>query len=356
MILQSFILSALLIVTLYARPTAASPAVRYAITDLGTLGGYYTFATAINNAGTVVGSSQTAHQTHGRMPYRYIVHAFSWKEGRIRDLGTLGGDFSGARAINDWGEIVGVSELDLPYPAGDRHRCAFLYSHGKMRDLGTLPGNAWSVATGINAQGKIVGIVGTGYSDSMGVIIQQAVIWSGGKIRALGYPPSEAYGINFYGLVVGKELTNRFGPAEWAPASKFGVGLAADGCGYAHAINARGQVVGEDSGKAFGEPRQPFLSEADGIAYDLPCLPGQNGGAAKAVNNLGVAVGVSGVACLWKECIVTDLNTLIPPNSGWKLTDATGINDHGQICGNGSYHGEPHAFLLTPLPNQGESI
>ena len=44
-----------------------------------------------------------------------------------------------------------------------------------------------------------------------------------------------------------------------------------------------------------------------------------------------------------------DLNNLIPSNSGWTLTYASGINDSGQICGTGTNpSGQIHAFILTP--------
>src|SRR3712207_9335136 len=43
-----------------------------------------------------------------------------------------------------------------------------------------------------------------------------------------------------------------------------------------------------------------------------------------------------------------DLNTVLPVNSGWILTDATGINDRGQIVGHGLFNGQTRAFLLTP--------
>jgi hypothetical protein len=39
-----------------------------------------------------------------------------------------------------------------------------------------------------------------------------------------------------------------------------------------------------------------------------------------------------------------DLNTLLPVGSGWTLAVANGINDSGQIVGNGNNG----AFLLTP--------
>jgi len=47
---------------------------------------------------------------------------------------------------------------------------------------------------------------------------------------------------------------------------------------------------------------------------------------------------------------MVDLNTLIPANSGWTLTEAHGINNLGQIAGSGAINREGHAFLLTPVP------
>ena len=49
------------------------------------------------------------------------------------------------------GEVVGWSAYDA---SGDMH--AFLYSNGKMTDLGTL-GGACSYGYGINASGEVVG-------------------------------------------------------------------------------------------------------------------------------------------------------------------------------------------------------
>jgi probable HAF family extracellular repeat protein len=42
---------------------------------------------------------------------------------------------------------------------------------------------------------------------------------------------------------------------------------------------------------------------------------------------------------------MTDLDSLIPANSGWVLYSANGINDHGQIVGQGAINGQEHAFL-----------
>jgi probable HAF family extracellular repeat protein len=43
------------------------------------------------------------------------------------------------------------------------------------------------------------------------------------------------------------------------------------------------------------------------------------------------------------------LNDLIPRDSDWTLESARGINDRGQIVGQGQHHGQERAFLLTPI-------
>ena len=56
-----------------------------------------------------------------------------------QDLGTLGGANSEAAAINDWSQVVGVSDM----PGGGTH--AFLYQNGTMTDLNSIlpAGSGW---------------------------------------------------------------------------------------------------------------------------------------------------------------------------------------------------------------------
>jgi probable HAF family extracellular repeat protein len=117
------------------------------IRDLGTLGGTFGFPNWLNNLGQVVGQSNLAGDE--------TFHPFLSTRGRpMRDLGTLGGESGQAFWINDAGEVVGVA--DLP-GSGTQAHDAFLWRRGVMTDLGTLGTDPCSTALSINSQGQIVG-------------------------------------------------------------------------------------------------------------------------------------------------------------------------------------------------------
>jgi len=136
-----------MVVALLAFPGRAAASVQLSIIDLGTLGGTYSAAQAINNRGEIVGESSTASGE---------LHAFLWQDGTMIDLGTLGGTSSSARGINERGQVVGSSTT-----ASGESR-AFLWQDGTMFDLGTLGGpSIGSSANAINNRGQVVGGSGT---------------------------------------------------------------------------------------------------------------------------------------------------------------------------------------------------
>jgi probable HAF family extracellular repeat protein len=95
----------------------------------------------------------------------------------------------------------------------------------------------------------------------------------------------------------------------------------------------------------------------DGAMTDLGTLGGTQS-FAYSVNASGQIVGYSTTkgnatfaAFLYSGGTMTDLNSLLPPDSGWTLYFAEAINNQGQIVGTGTNpNGQHDAFLLTPTP------
>ena len=83
--MQPFLLSAAA-GSLLAALATAQPLPRYTVKDLGTLGGSYSYAWGVNNAGVVAGGAATPTQTGG-----VFQTAFLFSGGRMHNLGTLGG-------------------------------------------------------------------------------------------------------------------------------------------------------------------------------------------------------------------------------------------------------------------------
>lgn len=75
----------------------------------------------------------------------------------------------------------------------------------------------------------------------------------------------------------------------------------------------------------------------------------------KGLNNAGVGVGTLGPpgnteAVLLIDGDVLDINTLIPNASGWDLTQATSIDENGNIAGTGIFGGQQRAFVIDLGP------
>jgi probable HAF family extracellular repeat protein len=103
-------------------------------------------AVDINDAGQVVGNSATT------APPWLVRDAVLWDDGGVVDLGSLGGSFGLAAAINVEGQIAGY----MTNAADENH--AFLWEDGTMTLLDPLPGDTHSFAFGMNGRGEIVGI------------------------------------------------------------------------------------------------------------------------------------------------------------------------------------------------------
>jgi probable HAF family extracellular repeat protein len=114
-------------------------------------------ATAINDQGQVVGISGICQVAVGDLS---AEHALLWQNGKATNLGSLGGAaWNTPMAINNRGEVVGFSDLPGDDGGQNPNFHAFLWTReGGMRDLGTLPGDVLSEALGINDEGQVVGV------------------------------------------------------------------------------------------------------------------------------------------------------------------------------------------------------
>jgi probable HAF family extracellular repeat protein len=123
------------------------------MTDLGTLGGTVGFGWCANNRLQVIGTSSLATHPGACATGEAGCHAYLWQRGVMKDLGTLGGDNSEAIWINDAGEIAGSADL-----SGTGLHHAVRWRDGEMLDLGTVSGDPCSRSKAINARGQIVGV------------------------------------------------------------------------------------------------------------------------------------------------------------------------------------------------------
>lgn len=168
-----------------------------------------------------------------------------------------------------------------------------------------------------------------------------------------------AFGINNVGLVVG--AANPGGgmqPAILTPNQLPALlGTLGGPNGRAQAVNDSGEIVGR-ARTAAGEEHAFWRDPATGLMVDLGTLGGASS-TANAVNAGGSIVG-SALDTLGRpraflapgaRAAMEDLNGVLPPGSGWELTEAVAISDAGEVAGNGLLNGAARAFMLTPQEN-----
>ena len=356
---------------LISLPAVAAP--EYWVTDLGTLGGDASAALGINDRGQVVGWSQ---DSDGR------TQAFVWQNGTMTGLGFLpGGTTSVANAIGDQGQIAGYSYVS----ATNFH--AFLRAGDGLTDLGTLSGPN-SNGRAINNAGEVSG--SSRHDPATGD--NSSFLWRSNQMIRIpsygGASSCDGYGINQEGGVAGITYVFTPNPRWWAYVWDDANGNLADDAGEmkllgtlgaknsvgegsgAYDLNDVGQAVGWTSVSSSYYPRHGFLVTASNGIWKLPnplseldptnvlmrdlgVLGGPtNNSWARSVNNRSWVVGRADMpssldqAFLWRDGVMTNLNDLIPPDSGWILTNAACINEQNEIVGSGFFNGQPRAFLL----------
>lgn len=373
---------------LVAQVPGPKPA-RYKVTDLGTLGGDYSFSYGINNAGVVSGGAATATQTD------FISQTgFLWYRGRIISVGTLDGVAcpncsSEAGGPNASGLAPVISETATLDPNeedfcgfGTHLQClAAVYKNGSLIPLAPLVGGNNSQAYWTNQEGETVGFSETGTSDDNCAMPSQVYRFSAVKWGANGTPQplnplpddtvSFALGINDVGQAVGVSglCSNTTFPPNTTPGGPHAVlwdsrGTPvrvpdlpnAVGNNVAGSINNHGDVAGTQV-TSDGNIHSYVWSKSGGL-QDLmfpnafvtvtPCCHSIN----DKREATGFAFDQNGPqAFLWKDGNFTDLNTVLPAGNPWYIFNTASINEAGQIAASG-YNvntGEMHGVLLTPI-------
>jgi probable HAF family extracellular repeat protein len=305
--------------------------------DLGTLGGSGSFGQAINNLGEVVGMS--------KLPGDAASHAFFYSGGVMRDIAPFnsGNLLVIQFGLNDIGQAVdGVVVGSMYYPA-------IYNSHtGNITTLGLFGGNYYNFtgwASGINNSGVVVG---TSYLRSG---LERAYVYRNGVMTDLGALSgsySEAVAINNSGMIAGSS----YGRAVvWINNSIVDISQGVES--YAEAINDSGTVVGR---YRHVDHDEAFIWSGGNLQGLGALTPGGTSGA-EDINNNGDIVGYSYVGngthgFLYQNGVMVDLNSLMPTNSGWVITHAYGVNDSDQILCQGSSGGLSHSFILqVPEPS-----
>jgi probable HAF family extracellular repeat protein len=348
--LKTILLGLLFGVTFNSEPAKAQR--NYVITDLGTLpGGNSATAGAINNRGQVVGLAPVPAPPPSQPPLKgtpnpFTDHVILFTNGRLRDLGAFGGDSAGATAINDHGQIIGFADHDA-----DDAIQSFLFTTGQTQALGSL-GGPLTEALGINNFGLVVGWT------SLSTGAQRAFIFDGQMYDLQLGDNTEATGINDFCQIIGDETGPVVGTTSAFLLTRGRMHLLPGLGGFAtwaRAINDFGRVVGfswiPDNSTYHA------ILYVDGRTKDLGTLSGSTGASvANSINIEDEIVGFSvpletglPTAFLHSGGHMVDLNTLLPTNSGWALQQANGINELGQIVGNGTHNGLSRAFLMTPI-------
>ena len=183
------------------------------IEQLSTLGGNNGYAAGVNERGQIVGWAETATHDPTCVQPKHVLafEAVVWEpdsKRTVRELPPYGKDPDGsATAVNDDGQIVGISGICDLQVGRFSARHAVMWERGVATSLGSLGGVAWNTPTAINAAGQVVGFSDL-RGDRNGNPKFHAFYWTrGGGMVDIGTLPgdrySEALGINDLGEVVG---------------------------------------------------------------------------------------------------------------------------------------------------------
>lgn len=317
----------------------AAQAATYQVTDIAAFNGSHA---GINRAGAVTSSVEIGN----------VYYAYVFENGSIRLLESFGTANSG-NAINDRGDVAGECQ------GRQAHRTkACIWTTVGLKKFKGLFGNYIVTVEGINNARQVVGSTYVNLAEVHPYRYDDGVVTD---LGTLGGTDAQASGINKAGHVSGYSLVAR-GDSHYHAFIHDGsqmkdLGTLPGGSSLAYALNDADVAVGTSDVRRAESHAVIFQ---DGQITDLGTLGGTNS-AAKSINNHGVVVGQSDTKTqghvrgfIYRNGQMTRLDNHLDPVSGagWTITDASGINDAGQIVASGYNEGSPYVLrlvLLTPM-------
>ena len=309
-----------------------------------------------------------------------VPHAGLWSNGVLTPLPEQPGAIqSDAYAINQAGRIVGGDTV--PSKKGNDFHAIFWNGVGPPTQVGPIasfgPGSDGSQANGVDAAGDVVG-------ETVGP--SQKSFQETGFVSKNGGPPSTAGrgdsgvdGSSDIGaitpdgrLLLGWASTSTsFDYYLWPGASPNAAGVRLDlhpmGSGFTvlggapgglmiNDLASDGTVIGYKDSSGTPVVRTKYIRLPTGAETPLTRIGGVNAVNAKHVVAGTIPAGNTIHAAIWQNGEVTDLNTLLPANSGFTLFDALAINDNGDIVGIAGHNNQQVGFLLKPASAEVTSV
>ncbi len=332
----------------------------------------------INNNGTVVGSKIT----DSTKPWASL-EAFRWT--RSGGYETLNSVYSVANAINDNEQIAGDTRTNPGQP-----QVPFSYFGNTLNVIGT---GTDQTAQGINQLGQIAGsqekinpFGRPANGENPAIYDLNTQSWSvadittfypRGRVQGVYAGRMRLIGINDSGIAIGNETRSGLiysdRPFILLPDTQTAEFLPVGVGSQITAINNQNHMVGGQGSRFTNSRARAIYGRAFFYDYnnadfvDLGTLSEAETSVSRAndINESDQVVGTSTLftykdpnnlwsviaertthAFIWENGAMTDLNDLIPPNTGWVLVSATAINDNGDILGLGINNGVTHGYVL----------
>jgi hypothetical protein len=252
---------------------------------------------------------------------------------RVTNLGTFGGDSSGGRSVNNFGEVVGGANKVSGGPG-----YAFIYSGGAMRFLGSEAEALGKSTYRVNNNGDVIG----------GIPFGSAFIFSEGVYYYFNTPGVSLYDVSDNLVYVGSDSNAFVGDLGGSFYILPGAGQPAFLGGSANAVNSSGMVVGEFfNGPGFTQSAF-YYQVGGGAPALLPPPLGFQGMKPKAINESGAFAGdVNGAQTRAFVCDgVNAPVTILPLVENWTYSNGLDISDNNTILGyGGTGTGIAPAFL-----------